>query len=162
MPDPEPKPDDKPEPKPKDEPNDELEKWKALAKKHEARAKENADAAQKLAALEEADKTELQKAADKAAEAEKRAEAAEARTLRLEVASEKGLTAAMARRLAGTTREELEADADELLTSFKPAEGNGDKPPGKPTESLKGGGDPTGNEPEPDMRQIVADIPRGF
>ena len=39
---------------------------------------------------------------------------------RAEVAHEKGLTAGQARRLVGTTREELTKDADELLKEFKP------------------------------------------
>jgi hypothetical protein len=65
----------------------------------------------------DADKTE----AEKRAAAEQRATDAEARAMRLEVASEKGLTAAQAKRLIGSTREELEADADELLTTFTPA-----------------------------------------
>ncbi len=41
---------------------------------------------------------------------------------RAEVAHEKGLTAGQAKRLVGTTREELAADADELLKEFKPAD----------------------------------------
>lgn len=126
--------------------------------------------AAKLDDLEQSKKTSEQKLTErieaaerKAQEAEQRVAQAEAGALRATVASEKGLTAAQAKRLAGSTREELEADADDLLTSFKPAEGNGNTTPGKPTESLKGGGDPDGsNEPAPDMRKIVADIPRGF
>lgn len=58
--------------------------WKAAARKHEReaktarkRAEENEAAAQRLADLEEADKSESQKATDRAAAAEKRAEAAE-------------------------------------------------------------------------------------
>lgn len=37
-------------------------------------------------------------------------------SLRRDVAAEKGLTTAQARRLVGSTREELESDADDLLT----------------------------------------------
>ena len=40
------------------------------------------------------------------------------RLLRLEVAMDKGLTAAQAKRLVGNTKEELETDADELIQSF--------------------------------------------
>jgi len=74
-------------------------------------------------AREEADKTE----AEKRAAAEQRAVDAELRALRLEVASEKGLTAAQARRLQGATRDELLADADDLLANF------GAAAPSKPT-----------------------------
>jgi len=76
----------------------------------------------KLQEFEDRDKTEAQKLADRAEAAEKRAVELETKALRLEVASEKGLTPAQAKRLVGTTREELEADADELLETFKPAQ----------------------------------------
>lgn len=144
----------------------EIEKWKALSRKNEDRAKENADAADELKKLKEVSLSDQQKReaaekanADKLAELEKRANEADARALRAEVASVKGLSETQAKRLTGSTREELEADADDLLSSFKPTEGS--KPAGKPTESLNGGGDPTG-DPTPDMRKVVADIPRGF
>lgn len=75
----------------------------------------------KLQEFEDRDKTEAQKLADRADAAEKRAAEVEGRALRLEVAAEKGLTPAQAKRLVGSTREELESDADELLTTFKPA-----------------------------------------
>lgn len=71
---------------------------------------------------EEANKSELEKATTAATEAAKRAEEAEVRALRLEIAGEKGLTPSQARRLVGTTREELEADADQLLVDFPAAE----------------------------------------
>ncbi len=158
--------DPKPNPDPADKDPDwkaEAEKWKAMSRKHEQQAKANADAAKKLAEAEDADKSEIQKAADRAAQAEKRAEEAERHALRLEVAGEKGLTSAQATRLVGATKEELESDADELLESFKPAGDNDDgksKPlGGKPKEKLSGGGDPT-EEPEPDAREIVEKIPR--
>jgi len=47
--------------------------------------------------------------------------------LRLEVASEQGLTSAQAKRLVGTTRDELEADAKELLDTFKAPESDDDR-----------------------------------
>jgi hypothetical protein len=52
---------------------------------------------------------------DRVAEIERQAKASEERALRAEVANAKGLTADQAKRLIGTTREELEADADEFL-----------------------------------------------
>lgn len=121
----------------------EVEKWKEMARKQEARAKENARAAERLAALEEANKSESQKAAETAAAALKRAEDAEARALRLEVAQAKGLSAAQAKRLQGSTREELDADADDLLETFKVPDPPTPPPGGKPIEHLRGGGDPT-------------------
>lgn len=126
-------------------------KWKALARKHETQAKENAGAATKLKELEDADKSEIDKLKEAAATEKRRADEAEARALRLEIAGEKGLTAAQAKRLVGSTREELEADADELLEAFgsKSAADEGkngksdksDKPDARrrPTESLRSG-----------------------
>lgn len=138
----------------------EVEKWKALARKHEANAKANADKAKKLDELDEADKTESQKAADRAAEAEKRAAEAEARALRAEVAYSKGLTPAQAKRLVGSTQDELEADADEFLESIKPSDDNGKTPGGKPKEALRGGGDPTEDPEEMDPRKLADMVPR--
>ncbi|MFI2664872.1 hypothetical protein [Micromonospora carbonacea] len=72
----------------------------------------------KLKEYEDRDKTEAEKAAERLTAAEQRAEQAELRALRLEVAGEKGLTPAQAKRLVGATREELEADADDILATF--------------------------------------------
>lgn len=143
------------------DPQAEAEKWKALARKHEANAKANAAAAKELAELKEADKTEVQKAADKAADAEKRAQDAETRALRLEVAVEKGLTPSQAKRLVGTTREEFEADADDFLESIKTDDKN-PTPPGKPRERLSGGGDPTEEPEETDPAKLAAKVSSGL
>lgn len=72
--------------------------------------------------LENQAKSEQQRAAEALTNAEKRAAEAEATALRFQVAAEKGLTPAQAKRLVGSTREELEADAAELAETFKPAE----------------------------------------
>lgn len=100
------------------DPAAELDKWKSLARKNEQQAKANAAAAKKLAEIEEASKSEADKAAERLTAAEKRAADAEVQVLRLQVAGEKGLTPSQAKRLVGSTREELEADADELLATF--------------------------------------------
>lgn len=91
---------------------EQLEKWRSMARKHEARAKENAEKASKYDEVVESQKTEQQKLADKLAEAEKRAAALESEKIRVEVAAEKGVPADM---ISGSTREELEAYADRLL-----------------------------------------------
>ena len=111
---------------------DEAAKWKALARKHEAQAKANAEAAKKLDELENAQKSEQQRLTERAEAAEKAAAEATSRLLRAEVAMEKGLPAALAARLTGTTKEDLEADAEQLLTLVtKPA-------PGKASDALVG------------------------
>ncbi len=109
------------QPKPT-KPTETVEFWKQKAREQEQRAKANAEAATKLKEFEDRDKTEAEKVSERAKTAEDRATQAESRAMRLEVAFEKGLTPAQAKRLVGATREELEADADELLETFKPAE----------------------------------------
>lgn len=114
--------------------------------------------AQELDKLREGEKSELQKAQDAAAEAAKRAEAAEARALRHEVAAAKGLTPAQAKRLAGATKEELEADADEILRDFPTA---ATPPPSQqPRPTLRGGGDPSSEPGETDPAKLAASVPR--
>ena len=136
----------------------EAEKWRALARKHEDRAKANSSAADKLAELENASKSDLEKAQIAAHAAEERAKAAELRALRLEVAGAKGLSPAQAKRLSGSTMEELEADAEELLESFKPAD-TVDKG-GKPREALKGGASDDDTTDEPSIAEVLKNIPR--
>ena len=90
----------------------ELEKWKALARKHEARAKENKTAAEELAAIREAQKSDAEKAAERLAAAEKKAVDLELKVLRADVAQAKGVPAGL---LSGSTEDELNAAADALL-----------------------------------------------
>jgi len=71
----------------------------------------------------EAQKTEIEKATGRATEAETKAAAAERRALVAEVALEKGLTPSQAKRLDGNTRDELVADADDLLKDIGGAAG---------------------------------------
>jgi hypothetical protein len=93
-------------------------RWKGEARKWERRAKENADKAKKYDEVEAKGKS----AEDRLADLEKKGAAASAEAIRLRVAMRKGLTETQAKRLVGTTEEELEADADELLESWKPVE----------------------------------------
>lgn len=80
----------------------------------------------KLKDFEDRDKTELERLTERAEAAERAAAATEVKALRLEVAAEQGLTPAQAKRLVGETREDLEADAKELLATFKPADSGDD------------------------------------
>jgi DNA segregation ATPase FtsK/SpoIIIE-like protein len=157
-PDPTPDPDDHPDPDP-DPPNHEAEarKWKALARKHEKQAKANATKATKLDELEEASKTEIQKAADKAALSEKRATEAELKATRFEVAQGKEVPAKLMKFLTGSSKEELEESADELLAAFKDdTSDNGTRP----KEKLKPGAAPGGEPEENDPARLAAKIPR--
>jgi hypothetical protein len=95
--------------------------WRAEAKKWETRAKENKTAAERLAALEESQKSEQQKLMERAEAAERERDSMRTEALRLRIAAEKGLTPKQAARLRGSSEEELLADADELLSEFQPA-----------------------------------------
>lgn len=151
-----PKPDDQKPDDPEDDPkpDGELEKMKAALRKANKEAEENR---RKLKEIEDRDKSESEKLAARTAEAERRAIEAEAKALRYEVSVEKGVKA---RWLSGSTREELEAAAEEYLADHPPANGNGPAPT-KPVEDLRGGGEPA-EGPEPDIRKIVESIPRGI
>lgn len=84
-------------------------------------------------------KSEIEKATERAAAVERERDEATARLNRLEVALEKGLSPSQAKRLVGGTREELEADADELLKDL----GDSNKPRSPkpdPNQGRSGGG----------------------
>lgn len=94
----------------------EAEKWKSLSRKNEERAKANEAAAKRLAEIEEANKSEAEKLQTRAELAEKklaeREAADEAAALVKEIAAAKGVPESA---LRGSTREDLEAHADQLL-----------------------------------------------
>lgn len=93
----------------------------------------------KAAKFDEADqasKSELQKATEALAAAEKERDGLRLEGIRAQVALAKGLTASQAKRLVGSTKEELEADADELIKDI----GATKQPtPKKDPKSLKSG-----------------------
>ena len=70
---------------------DYVDKLRKEAAKYRTEAKANADAAKRLAEIEEANKTAEQKAAERLAEAERKAVAIEARATRAEVAAATGI-----------------------------------------------------------------------
>ncbi|WP_292605961.1 hypothetical protein [Nocardioides sp. REDSEA-S30_B4] len=76
-----------------------------------------------------------------------------ATVLQLEVGYELGLPLAIARRLQGATREEMLADAEALVELVAPTK----RPPSqRPTEQLRGGGQPEREPEETDTRKIAA------
>lgn len=148
----------------------EAKKWKALSRKHESTAKQNAAAAQRLKEHEDAQKSKEQQAADKAAEAERRATSAEQAALRLEVALDKapeGMSVAqvrkLAKRLAGSSREEMESDAEELFADFEPAGEDADRGARRrPREKLRSGAAPDAEPDETDPAKLAAKVPRMY
>lgn len=138
------------------DPDDDLAKMQAALRKANNEA---AGARAKLKEIEDATKTDVEKLSERASSAEARASSAETQLLKLQVGAEKGLTVKQAGRLAGTTREELEADADEMLVDFPPAANGAPRPAaapgGKPREALKpGGGDPDLPPDETDLVKL--------
>lgn len=87
-------------------------KWEQRAKDANKRVKELEPVAAKAVELEEASKSELQKAQERAEAAERALAEATATAVRAEVAAAKGVPVAL---LSGDTREALEASADALL-----------------------------------------------
>lgn len=82
-------------------------------------ARDRADAAEaKVKEFEDRDKSDQQRKEEAAAEADRRATAAESKALRYEVAAAKGIPLEQAHRLQGSTKDELEKDAEEFKKSL--------------------------------------------
>jgi hypothetical protein len=75
---------------------------------------------------------------------EQQAKESEARALRAEVANAKGLTPTQAKRLVGATRDELEADADELIKDIGAQKKQGNHVPREGKNPKAGGTDELG------------------
>ena len=111
--------------------------WRHHSQKWEATAKAAPDAAElerlrqadeelkrrQASELTEAERLQAEKEAAETARltAERERDEARAEALRITVAASKGLTPGQAKRLQGSTKEELEADADDMLKDFAPS-----------------------------------------
>lgn len=110
--------------------------WKAEAKKWEARAKENKTAADQLAAIEEANKTEAQKTADKLAAAEKDAADARREALKFKIAAQFSIGDEDADLfLTGTDEETLTKQAERLAQRTSDRKKNGNHVPREGTST---------------------------
>ncbi len=95
------------------------------------------------------------------AEARKRADEAEAKALRLEIAAEKQLPSGLAELLTGTTREDLERQANALRKHLGPIEPERPTRGRMPTARLRPGALPEGaDEPDADPSAIAEAIYR--
>lgn len=99
----------------------EVSKARGEAKNLRERLKAAEPKASEYDKLAEAQKTEAQKQADAIAAAERGRADAETRLLRFEVAAEKKLDPDLVQFLSGTTKEELETQADALLAKVAQA-----------------------------------------
>lgn len=139
------------------------------------RLKELEPLAARAQELEEAKKTDLEKANERVSGLESRATTAELAAMRLEVALDKapdGMPVAkiraLAKRLTGSSQEELEEDAAELFAQFAPTNGDNGaatgQPGGRPREKLRGvplpGSDKVQLDDETDPRALAKRIPR--
>jgi len=88
--------------------------WKAEARKWQKRAQENFGAAEKLAKLEDAEKSAEQRLTEQIQALTKRAEAAEVDALRRRVAADRGLPADIVEFLTGTDEDSVVTQADKL------------------------------------------------
>lgn len=136
----------------------ELKKTRAEAAKNRVEARDAKALAKKY---EDENKTEAEKLKDRAEAAEQKLAAAERSALVASVALDKGLTQAQAKRLIGDTKEEFEADADELLASFKDENG-GQDPHGRPRERLRPGAVPGADPEENDPAKLAEKVGRGW
>jgi hypothetical protein len=93
----------------------EAEKWKALSRKNEDKATANAEKAKQFDALEEANKTELQKAQDALTIAQQEAALAKVDAIRSRISAATGVPENL---LAGATEDTIQAAADAAL-AFK-------------------------------------------
>jgi hypothetical protein len=90
--------------------------WKREARKWESRAKADQDAAAKWREFELSQKSDFEKLTEELTRAKTEAESASTKLTRFEVAAHKGIPAEALDLLVGSTREELEANADKLLS----------------------------------------------
>lgn len=119
--------------------------WKAQARKWEARAKANkadADDAARWREYVENQKSDQERINDELARVKAEAEAAKLELMRIQVASEKGLTGDALRLLKANSLEELQAEADLLVslitTSKNPTQPLPDASQGKPAPTTAG------------------------
>lgn len=112
---------------------------------------------------EDAAKTDEQRREEARQTAERERDEAKIEAARLRVALAKGLTETQAKRLVGETEEELAADADELLATFKPDGDDGQDPSlRRPTPRLRPGATPPSEQEETDPGKLAALVPRRY
>lgn len=136
-------------------------KWRDLSRGNERKAKENAEAARKLADIEEANKTEAQKLNDRLAAAEQRAATAESLHHRTLAAARYQVPPSLIDRITGSTEDECDASAEALAAAINEAasaiagaaKANGaatQRQQTRPVESLRPGAVPAGTATETD------------
>lgn len=101
-----------------------VDKWKALARKHEQTAKSNSDAAKRLAEIEDSQKTETQRLTDKLTAAEVELQQYRVATIRHDAAREAGLDPDLAEYITEVDPGKALEQAKKLAARIKPADPN--------------------------------------
>jgi hypothetical protein len=126
--------------------------WKAKAREWEKRAKDNKGAADRLAEIEEANKTEAQKNAERLAAAEKAAAEARAEALRLRIATKHGISDEDADLfLTGTDEATLTRQAERLAQRAADRKKQGNTVP-------REGGNPNPGASTGDLREFTRQL----
>ena len=118
---------------------DYVKKLRDEAAKYRTEAKANAEAAKKLAEIEESNQSEAEKQAKRLAEAEERASALEVKATRAEVASETGIPADLLAGPEDSTAEGIKAFADKVIAYTEQA-GKPRPPKPDPNQGRTGAG----------------------
>lgn len=137
------------------EPGYELAKWKSLARKNEEQAKKNADAAVRLKALEDAQKSEQEKLSDALEAAKAESATSKAEAARLSAAMKHGLSLDDLDLLGTGTPEEIEERAERLSQRLA---GVIEGTPVVPSSRNQGREGAPAEETDP--RKLAADLPR--
>lgn len=118
----------------------------------------------KVTDAERAAMTDLQRAQTEAQEAAQRADSNAGDLARLRAAVKYGLTEEDLGFLAGVKPDEVDGRAAALAKRLGiAAPGGGQAPPSnRPTENLRGGGDPTSQTETVDVAAVIAGLPRGI
>jgi hypothetical protein len=138
----------------------EIDRWRRTAQRHEKTARDNSAAAKRLQALEDANKSDLQKATEAQRAAELERDALRAENTRSTVAAAHDLDPGLAEFLGDGSEDDINARADQLsdiitkmatkLAEQMIQQQNGGRPPGgvrpgRPVESMRPGAAPAGS-----------------
>lgn len=156
-----------------------VDKWKRQSRTQEDKNKALQKELDELKSKSDGEKSDVDKLKERLDKAETDLQKTQLDALRLRIASRKGLSEAQAKRLQGTTEEELEEDADDILEHFKPAGKSGegdddaddDRARGRgndrqqnnrerPREALKPGAKPGEKPEENDPEKLAELVPR--
>lgn len=127
-----------------------------LVKAYQATKDELSKAKGRVKEFEDATKSEQEKLTERASDLEKQLTSAQQDAVRYEIALEMGLTKSQAKRLVGSTREELEADAKELIADLGVVAGDEKPTPARrPQERLRPGAAPDAEPEETDPVKLA-------